>query len=168
MMTIETLAEGKASPFLDVTLRPYRSLPPEGFMFLMIAIGGTGFLIGFAFFLMGAWPVAGFCGLEILLVYIAFRLNYRAARLIEHIRLTDDGLTITRITPKGEVSVTHLEPNWLTVTLHREDEEARQINLRSHGKTFTLGRFLSGDELESLADRLTAALQAYRNRPLHG
>ncbi|WP_259781887.1 DUF2244 domain-containing protein [Aestuariispira ectoiniformans] len=167
-MTIETLAEGKASPFLDVTLRPYRSLPPEGFMFLMFAIGGTGFLIGFAFFLMGAWPVAGFCGLEFLLVYIAFRLNYRAARLIEHLRLSDDGLTITRITPKGEVTITHLEPNWLTVTLDRVDDEIRQINLRSHGKTLNIGRFLTGEELEDLANRLTTALHAYRSSPLPG
>lgn len=165
-MTIETQAAGRTSPFLDVTLRPYRSLPPQGFMILMIAIGGTGFLIGFTFFLMGAWPVAGFCGLEIALVYIAFRLNYRAARLVEHLRLTDDGLTITRIDLKGEVSITHLEPNWVRVTAERDEDEIRRLGLRSHGRTIPIGRFLNGEELEELSGYLTDALRAYRNAPL--
>ena len=36
---------------------------------------------------MGAWPVVGFFGLDILLIQFAFRLNYRAARAAEEISL---------------------------------------------------------------------------------
>ena len=31
------------------------------------------------FLLLGAWPVFGFFGLDVLLLYLAFRANYRAA-----------------------------------------------------------------------------------------
>src|SRR3546814_5288173 len=66
--------------FFDAVLLPHRSLGPRGFRILMLVAGGGACVIGTSFMLMGAWPVTGFCGLEILLLYIAFRLNYRSGR----------------------------------------------------------------------------------------
>ena len=43
----------------------------------MVAIGAVSFVAGVVFLLMGAWPVFGFFGLDVLLLYWAFRLNYR-------------------------------------------------------------------------------------------
>ena len=63
-----------------MTIWPYRSLSPRGFALVMIALGALAFCIGLGFFLMGAWPVIGFLGLELLVVWFAFRMNYRAAR----------------------------------------------------------------------------------------
>jgi uncharacterized membrane protein len=49
----------------------------------MIALGAISFITGVLFLAAGAWPVLGFFGLDVLLVYIAFRLNYRSGRLYE-------------------------------------------------------------------------------------
>jgi uncharacterized membrane protein len=73
-------------------LLPHRSLGRKGFIVLMSVVSGISFLTGLAFFMLGAWPVLGFCGLDVLLIYGAFRLNYRAARLHELIELSENEL----------------------------------------------------------------------------
>ena len=55
---------------------------------LMAVFGGVSFITGIAFLLKGAWPVFGFFGLDVALLYIAFRLNYRSGRLYETVDLT--------------------------------------------------------------------------------
>ena len=77
----------------DAVLRPHRSLSRSGFLILMLALGGVSFIAGMAFLLLGAWPVFGFLGLDVLLVYVAFKLNYRSGRLTEAVRLTDEQLS---------------------------------------------------------------------------
>ena len=69
-------------------LLPHRSLGRKGFIILMGVISAISFLTGLAFYMLGAWPVMGFFCLDVLLIYGAFRLNYRAARLYELVELT--------------------------------------------------------------------------------
>ena len=57
-------------------LLPHRSLPPRGFHLLILILGLISFAVGIGFVSIGAWPVMGFFGLDVALVYIAFRLNY--------------------------------------------------------------------------------------------
>ena len=54
-------------------LTPHRSLSPTGFLIFMAVLGGISFVTGMVFLLAGAWPVFGFLGLDVLLVYWAFR-----------------------------------------------------------------------------------------------
>ena len=63
------------TPTFRAVLHPHRSLGPRGFLILMLAIGGISFVTGMVFLSMGAWPVFGFFGLDVLLVYVAFKLN---------------------------------------------------------------------------------------------
>ncbi|MBP5859108.1 DUF2244 domain-containing protein [Marivibrio halodurans] len=152
--------------FLDATLSPHRSLSPEGFLALMVAIAGCGFLIGFAFFLAGAWPVAGFCGLEILLVYIAFKLNYRESRRREHLRLTrPGGLRIERVAPDGAIRSETIEPTWLRVEIADPPRPDSPLRLTSHGRTTVIGGFLGAAERVEFAHALRRALAAYRAAP---
>src|SRR3546814_4547335 len=67
----------------------------------MSAVATVGFGAGIAFLAMGAWPVFGFCGLEVVLIYVCFRLNYRSGRMFERVRLTDRALTVERHSPRG-------------------------------------------------------------------
>src|SRR5712671_3378683 len=87
----------------DAVLQPHRSLSPTGFWILMAAVTGLSFAAGIAFLLMGAWPIFGFFGLDVALLYLAFRLNYRSGRLVETVRLTDRQLTVRRLHPGGKV-----------------------------------------------------------------
>ena len=78
----------------SATLTPHRSLGPTGFLILMACLGGASFASGVFFVLLGAWPVFGFLGLDVLLVFLAFRANYRAARAYEEVRVTPSELTV--------------------------------------------------------------------------
>jgi len=82
-------------------LVPHRSLPPQGFLLLMTTIGVISFGAGIAFYLAGAWPVVGFLGLDVLLIYLAFRINYRRGDLREILELTRDDLLVRRIDHRG-------------------------------------------------------------------
>ena len=65
-------------PLFSAIITPHRSLSSIGFLVLMAAIGIVSFLAGILFLVLGAWPVVGFFGLDVLLIYWAFRINYRA------------------------------------------------------------------------------------------
>ena len=91
-------------------LTPYRSLGPRGFLVLMGLIGLVSFIAGLAFYSIGAWPVMGFFGLDALLVYGAFKLNYRDARKFEVVDLKGDCLTVRRVSPSGHSCQIHCPP----------------------------------------------------------
>jgi uncharacterized membrane protein len=150
--------------FLDVTLAPHRSLSPAGFFAMMAATGGVSFAAGVAFTLIGAWPVCGFFGLEVALIYGAFRLSYRSARQREAIRLTEDDFTVERISVRGERLLWRFPPGWLRVRLEEFHDESNRLTVSSHGRTLVLGGFLSPDERRDLSERLKEALHRWQNR----
>ena len=75
-------------------LTPHRSLNRTGFLAVMAFLSVVSFATGVAFLLMGAWPVFGFFGLDVLAVYVAFRINFRRARASEEIRITPTELRL--------------------------------------------------------------------------
>ena len=163
--TCEHDRERHGRVYFDAVLSPHRSLSETGFIILMSAVAGVGILIGTAFWLMGAWPVAGFCGLEIGLMYLMFRLNYQAARVRERLLLTDTGLTVERTTARGMVSRWDLAPNWLRVSIDDPPEHHSQLRLSSHGMTLVVGAFLVPEERLEVARALGAALERWRGAP---
>ena len=148
--------------YFDTELRPHRSLHPTGFAVAMLAASVLGFAIGVAFMIAGAWPVFGFCGLELILLYVAFRLNYRSGRHYEHIRLTDDGLQIRRYGPQGEIGRDDIEPNWLRVMVSETPPDKGQLILSSHGRSVTIGGFVPPAQRHEVAAALRAAIERYR------
>ena len=48
-------------------ITPHRSLSGTGFLAVMALVGGFSFIGGMFFFLLGAWPVIGFLGLDVVL-----------------------------------------------------------------------------------------------------
>jgi uncharacterized membrane protein len=151
--------------FLDAVLRPYRSLSRPGFAIMMVCVAGGGGLIGVTFLLAGAWPVTGFCGLEILLIYVFFRLNYRDGRAYETVRLTDRALTVRRVAPNGRAETWRLPPFWLRVSMDDPPGQFSQISLATHGRSLRIGAFLTPHERLDLARAIRAALNEYRQAP---
>jgi uncharacterized membrane protein len=143
-------------------LTPYRSLSPRGFLILMSFVGIVSFVAGMSFLAMGAWPVMGFFGLDALAIYIAFKLNYRAARRFEEVDITPAGLTITRVHPNGQRQQIALNPYWVRPHLAERPDGANQLYLRSHGRAYLLGSFLTDDERRDLAGALGRALADVR------
>jgi len=151
-----------APPLAEVTLRPARSLSRGGFAALMAALIGFNFVAGIAFISAGAWPVVGFMGLDVLLVWVAFRASYGSARRSEHLALYADRLELRRRDPWGREAFISLQPHWLRVELERRDQVIGRVLLRSHGRETAVGGFLPVHERIALARWLGAALAALR------
>jgi uncharacterized membrane protein len=153
-----TPPDNRASPvFFDAVLYPHRSLPPQGFLLLMLLLGAASFAAGVSFVLIGAWPVFGYFGLDVLLVYLAFRASYRSARMHEWVRLTEDALTVERVGQRGERRRWQFQPFWLRVVLEERDE-TNSLVLTSHGRRVVVGGFLAPAERKNLAVALKDAL----------
>ena len=150
----------------SAVLTPHRSLGRKGFLAVMLAIGGLGFIGGIVFFLAGAWPVVGFLGLDVLLVYWAFRLNYRAAGAYEEVTMTPSALTVRKVSERGEVAQWTLNPLWVRLDRETTDEFGLvRLFLVSRGRKYAVAGCLGPRERESFAQDLAAALGEARRGP---
>ena len=156
-------SDGSEAAF-DAVLHPHRSLSPYGFLILMIALSLVSFVTGIAFLIAGAWPVFGFFGLDVLLVYVAFRASYRSGMMYETLRLTSDNFTVRRIFPSGAVKSWSFQPYWLRVELDNPEGPDSELRISSHGRSVVIGSFLTSEEKLDLARTLNAAL-AQSRRP---
>jgi uncharacterized membrane protein len=157
----ETVLQSDAVLF-DARLSPHASLPRAGFAVLMAVLCAISFAAGIAFVSIGAWPVFGFFGLDIALVYVAFRINYRRAQRYETVQLTPHRLAVERVSPQGRVERFEFQPYWLRVLMDDPPRHESRLILRSHGKSLAIGAFLSPAERLEVANALNAALARLR------
>lgn len=149
-------------------LTPSRSLNRTGFLLVMAFLSSVSFVTGIAFLLMGAWPVFGFFGLDVLAVYWAFKINFSRARGFEQISVTPSELRLTRVSHRGHVVEWVFNPLW--VRLHQQTHEEfgiERLYLISRGNRVAIGSFLSPDEKASFSKALIAALHDARRGPTY-
>lgn len=144
----------------SAVLTPHRSLGPKGFMVLMGAVCAVSFGTGLLFYLIGAWPVVGFMGLDVALIYVAFTLNFRALRLYEMVDLTQETLTVTRVEPSGRSHSWSFNPYWVRLTLEPRIGRSTELAIASHGNRLVFARFLTDSEREDFALALSSALSS--------
>jgi uncharacterized membrane protein len=136
---------------------PYRSLGPRGYRVLFAVVIGANLFGGLVFLAMGAWPVSGFMGLDVLALYIAFRISYRQALAFERIAIRDGLITVERSDSRGAITTETLPSYWARVDFEGDDESGN-VALRSHGRSIAVGRMLPGFERAMFADTLRKAL----------
>lgn len=146
-------------------LTPHRSLSQAGFLALMVVMCISCFGTGIVFLALGAWPVFGFLGLDVLLIYVAFRLNYLAARAYETVELTPDLLALTCYDPAGRSRRFEFNPYWVRVMLREWPDGRNELRLAAQGRELSFGRFLTDDERRDFADVLKGALVTARGGP---
>ena len=152
----------------QMTIWPHRSLSPKGFAIVMGVLAGFLFLIGLGFFLAGAWPVIGFLGLELLVVWGAFKLNYRAARHRETIHTTTEELMFESQNPAGKQSKKSFPIGWLRVSLSPSKSPAmssrdqQKIILSSHGEQAEIGKYLHPAEKAGLSREIGSMIDRAR------
>lgn len=152
--------------FFEAELQPHRSLSPRGFVWVMAALGVPLGVLGIAFMSIGAWPVFGFCGLEFVLLYAAFRINFRDGRACERLRLSDSVLEVSRVDGRGRSGgVWRLQPGWLRVSIDEPLRHDSQLVLSTHGRNVVIGAFLTPEERLDLARALRRAIEAWRTAP---
>ena len=154
------------SEIFSAVLTPHRSLGAKGFVIFMLVIGGLSFVSGVAFVLMGAWPVCGFFGLDVLLVYVAFRANFRAARAYEVVTVTASELTVRKVSHRGGVREWTLNPLWVRLErIVHEEFGIERLFLVSEGRRLSIAGFLGAHEKKSFAKALSAALGEAKRGP---
>lgn len=149
-------------PTFRAVMTPHRSLGPKGFVILMTLLCLVNFGVGLTFWMLGAWPIMGFCGLDVLLVYLAFRASYRSGRAYESIDLASGELTLTRVDAKGAAERFIFNPYWVRVALTEAVDGRTELSLTSHGRRLVFARFLSDDERREIAEALQGALAGHR------
>ncbi len=150
----------------SAVVTPHRSLSHAGFLIVMAALGGVSFVAGMAFLLLGAWPVFGFFGLDVLLVYWAFRANYRAAAAFEEVTVTVSELRVRQVSHRGKASEWSFNPLW--VRLEREGDDdfgLERLFLVSRGRRLPIASLLGPQEKESFAAALGAAIGEAKRGP---
>ena len=164
-MTTRNASEAEPTLF-SAMLTPHRSLSGIGFVALMGVIAILSFAGGVVFFMVGAWPVIGFLGLDGVLVYWAFRANYRAAAAFVQVTVTPSELWVRKVSHRGEVAEWSLNPVWTQIQREtHEDYGLMGLFLVSHGKRLGIANFLSPDEKESFAAALSTAIGQARRGP---
>ena len=142
----------------SITLHPHRSLSPKAFTSLMLFIGGVSFVAGMIFALQGAWPVLGFFGLDVLAIYIAFKLNFRSGRHFEVIEIIDGELNITAYYPNGSEKYRSFQAYWSRTVFEKD-----KLFIRCRGESTEIGHFLIDDEKAEVKEMITNALYRYRH-----
>jgi len=156
-----------AEPTLfSAVITPHRSLGGAGFLILMGVVSVVSFAAGMVFLLMGAWPVFGFFGLDVVLIYWAFRINYRRALAYEEVMVTPSELRVRKVSHRGRVSEWTLNPLWVRLDRDTHAEFGiERLFLVSRGRKLPIAAFLSPPEKESFAEALSAALGEARRGP---
>ena len=155
-----------AECLFDVRLVPHRSLSAGNFKVLMLVFAAAGVFTSLPFLVMGAWPVAGFMGLDVAILFLAFRVNFDAARAYEDILVTPLELLLAKVSAKGVRREFRFQPAW--TRLHKVEHEefgVMRVALCSRGRSVEVGAFLGADAKAHLAGGLVKALNDAKRGP---
>ena len=152
------------APILDAVITPNRSLGATGFAVLMAVLGMVSFASGLFFWQLGAWPVFGFFGLDVLLVYLAFRCSYASGAACEIVRVSHGAVYIAQHDRRGRLQAeAELNPYWTRLQVARdEDSRVTRMGLRLHDRLYPIAAALSPNERTAFAKVVADALDAAR------
>lgn len=144
-------------------ITPRRSLSQPAMLVLLAAI--CVLCVGSAtlWAIVGAWPVGGFTGLELMLAAWLFRLHIRAGRARELVLLTENRFRVIRTSPTGRRQELTLEPSWLHVRLRERPGRTPALLVEGGRQSVEIARELGDAEKRDLAQALDQALYRWRN-----
>lgn len=151
------MSGSERSAAFEAIIHPYRSLGPFGFAVLLGTIISANLIVAVFALVHGAWPVAGFLGLDVLAVYVAFRVSYAQARAFERVTINGEVLVVEQVDRKGARREWSFPSYWVSVWYEGDDEDGT-VTLRSHGRALEIGRYLAPLERKEFAEVLRRAL----------
>ncbi len=159
----EAGGECNVPPVFAARLTPYRSLGRRGFVLLMIFVGATCFISGLLFAVVGAWPVLVFSGLDVVIVWVAFRISYRSAARYEEVAIWPDELLVRQVSPAGRVAEHRFNPFWTRFLVDRHEEfGVTGMRLVTRGRELVVGSFLNPEDRSSFATAFASAFARAR------
>lgn len=156
-------ADARQNAILSVRLWPHRSLSPRGFRILIVVLASIAVASGLLFISIGAWPVFGFFGLDILGLIWAFRASYRQARAFEEIRVTREEVLLRRVSSRGVAQEWRFNPLWSKLQIRRDNQDrVVELAILSRGESLPFAAFLGPGEKEEFSQVIGAALAEAR------
>lgn len=153
--------------FLNIEIRPHRSLTDRGFIILISIITALNCASAAVFIAMGASLVPIFLGLDVLAVVIAFAASFASGRRIERLVVTESRVQLIEESPRRKVLVWESPTAFTRVAAREEDERLVDLRLTVSGREAPLGRALGPKARQELMRSLETALQEAR-RPRAG
>jgi uncharacterized membrane protein len=147
----------------EAEVTPHRSLSPRGLRLVIGFVCTVSLCSTTLFWSLGAWPIAGFNGGEILLAMVLLRMHARSAKQRELLLLTGNSLRILRTDASGHDTERSLAPGWLNVVLEERPGRVPGLYLSSRGRVVEVGRALGEPEKRDLAEALKEAVHRLRN-----
>ena len=154
--------EAARTLYFNATLYAHRSLARKSFNRMILILAGFCVFAAIRFIMIGAWPVVIFVAIDLIALWLAFFLNYRAARAFETVQLTDRDLILTRVSANGRAVSWRFEPYWVSIKVRERGEDKNELYLRSHGETVYFGDCLMPDERREFKTALENALAKWR------
>lgn len=148
--------------YFDALLRPNQSLSRPAFWVIMSIVAGANLISAFAFISSGAFPIIGFLGLDVLVVWLAFKACFKSQRQWTRVQITNDVLRVDHMNPKGEESSVELPTAFARIELKTPLTPNSWVTLAHRREAYVIGRFLTMDERHSLVEAMRDALQRAR------
>ncbi len=125
------------APIFNARLTPHRSLNRNGFRALMAATFAASAVVSLPFYLMGAWPIVGFMGLD-----------------------------VARVNAAGLKREWKFIPAWVRLErVDHEEFGIQRLSLHMRGRRWDIARFLGPDQKAEFATHFTKALAEARRGP---
>ena len=165
------MTEGNAEPSINnepifaAELMPYRSLGFRGFRIFLVIAAVMTLLHVFVFLVIGAWPIVFFFGLDFVLLFGAFWLNYHAARAREEVSVSRTDVSVRKYAPSGRMTEHRFNPFWARFSIKRHQEIGIvSMKISGGGRQTDIGSFLNRDDRETFAIAFARALATARSR----
>ena len=145
--------------YMDAVITPNRSLSERGFVILISIVTLANLGAAFVFLRMGATFVPIFLGVDVMAIFVAFTVSFRAARRVERVQVSQSDIVITVESPR-ESRVVWESPTAFTRVSVLKDEEDRVMGLRLalSGRETSVAAALSPGERADFAKALQDAI----------
>ena len=151
---------------LEVRITPHRSMSQRNVRVLVGLFAGVSIATSVPFIVMGAWPVAGFMGLDVAILFLAFQASFRAARAYEDVIVTPLELLLAKVSAEGRRREWRFHPAWVRIDKEEHVEFGLlHIAICSRGRRVEVAGFLGPDAKADFASDLTRALGEAKRGP---
>ncbi len=146
----------------EILLKPNSSLTGVTRILFLGSIFFICSVIGIGFFLAGGIMILPFAGLEIILVYLAFKLSFNWSQQKQIIILSKDHVEV-RVDGIKEFFTWKEFRSFATFNVTKKNNEDHDLSFRSKGKEVVIGGFLNQEDKVLLKEEIFQIIQRLNN-----
>lgn len=153
----------QSAPLYSADLRPHRALGPTGIRNVILFTAVLAAIPGIFFYSVGAWPIIGLLGLDLIALTWAMTASFKSGDAYEQVTLWPDNLEIRHVSPKGQEWRRKFNPFWVRLDVTRDIEDrVTRIALKNREERLEIGAFLTPEDKKIFAKTLAQALHQAR------